>query len=66
VFTGLEAWNGLSKIQIYEKVSQKERPDIPENLLNYGVVDIIQGCWKHESQERLSFHEIVQKLKNLV
>ena len=70
VITGSTVWKDLSKYEIYDLVSDSQRPDfltakrLPE--LNV-LVEIIKSAWDQNPSARPSFHEIheiIQKSLN--
>ena len=59
-------WRGLSKFDLYEKVNNGERPEIPESSRYTGdlkqIVELIRICWAQAPNDRPGFDEILKSL----
>ena len=57
-------WEGMSKFEIYDQVSEGKRPEIPEidDNVPEDLVNLVISCWSQESHARPNFEEIVELL----
>ena len=62
-------WKGLSKFDLYEKVDNGERPEIPESSRYTGdfkpIVELIRRCWAQAPNDRPEFQDVLSELSRL-
>jgi hypothetical protein len=65
IFTETQPYQALDLKEVKEEVlGCRSFLEIPFEL-NQNVADLILGCWEDDPLERLSFHEILNKLKKI-
>lgn len=65
IFTQSEPFEGLELEGIKELVVRdKERLEIPAEFSS-SLCELLQGCWEEVPEDRLSFNEIISKLKKI-
>lgn len=64
LITGIEPYNGFNKINFQDEIKNKgNRPKFSDDIPD-AYMQLIEGCWSDDPNERPSFDEIVNNLEN--
>lgn len=56
-------WDGLSKYEIYDCISEGQRPEFPKSeIFDKELVELIQNCWDQSPEKRPNFEDIYRSL----
>ena len=64
VWSGIKPWNGLESVDIENKVLANLRPEIPDQITNESIRDLIKACWQEDPVQRPSFSQIVETVRS--
>lgn len=63
LITGIEPFDGFTKIKVQNEIKKGNRPKFSDDIPD-AYMQLIEGCWSDDPNERPSFDEIVNNLEN--